>query len=808
MFMKKYFGFCFSVFLCFFWGFIMNHSWKVEGKYLPAIGPFFGLYEGFWKNVYMAGKMPAVSAESFSTHGKLYLDVREVPHIVADDLKRAYFIQGYVHAMHRLWQMDFSTRAAEGRVSEIVGPLALDFDKNKRRKGLAESARLSIETWKKFPETFSLVEAYSDGVNQYIRELDPSEYPVEYKIMGFSPELWSPFRSALFHKSMSEVLCGRDKDIELTNARLFFGKDFDLLFPEENDLMDPVIPAQTEWAFSSDSIRDLSPGNFGWKDTGIGYIPWQREQGESGLGSNNWAVAASKSASGNPILCNDPHLTLTLPSIWYEQQIMTPDVNVYGVTFPGIPGVIIGFNESVAWGVTNGGWDVMDWYKIQWRDSSQTEYLLDGKWEKTEFRIETLQVRGCEPVFDTIRVTHWGPVVYDDPMHYKYGLAMHWVIRYGSQFCELDMFREMNSAKNFQDYRNAIRKFPYPAQNIAFISREGDIALTVQGAMPIKSKGQGRFVLDGAESKNAWNGFLPYEWNPFTHNPERGFVSSANQKSTDSSFPVYYNDGDFREYRGAILNRFLQSRNDWTIQDLRDLQFNSYSLKAETALPLMLACTDTLSDKKNRPFLNSLREWNFHYDSAAIQPVVFDLWFDYLHKLVWDEITLDTTRKAISVPSDQTTIHLMKNSANLTYYDLVSTSQKENLADLISIAYDSMEIFLGNDELKNLNWGRYKSASIPHLAKIPGFGLSNLSSSGTKDVLNAHARTFGPSWRMAVELTEDGPVAYGIYPGGQDGRPGAKNYKSMITSWREGKYYELLYLKNGNDPRIQQLKSF
>jgi penicillin amidase len=222
----------------------------------------------------------------------------------------------------------------------------------------------------------------------------------------------------------------------------------------------------------------------------------------------------------------------------------------------------------------------------------------------------------------------------------------------------------------------------------------------------------------------------------------------------------------------------------------------------------MLACTDTLSDKKNRPFLNSLREWNFHYDSAAIQPVVFDLWFDYLHKLVWDEITLDTTRKAISVPSDQTTIHLMKNSANLTYYDLVSTSQKENLADLISIAYDSMEIFLGNDELKNLNWGRYKSASIPHLAKIPGFGLSNLSSSGTKDVLNAHARTFGPSWRMAVELTEDGPVAYGIYPGGQDGRPGAKNYKSMITSWREGKYYELLYLKNGNDPRIQQLKSF
>ncbi len=806
--MKKYFSFTLSVFLCALWAFVLEHSWKVDGKFLPAFGPFFGLYEGFWKNVQLSGSTPAVSSASLDPYGQLYLDDREVPHILADDLEKAYYIQGYVHAMHRLWQMDFSTRAAEGRVSEIVGTLALDFDKNKRRKGLAESARLSIETWKKFPETYRLVEAYSAGVNKYISELDPSEYPVEYKIMGFSPETWSPYRSALFHKSMSEVLCGRDKDIETTNARNFFGADFDLLFPEEDEMTDPVIPPKTEWAFSGDSLHQLNPGSFEWKDSGIGYIPWEREQGESGLGSNNWAVGASKSATGNPNLCNDPHLTLTLPSIWYEQQIITPGMNVYGVTFPGIPGVIIGFNESIAWGVTNGGWDVMDWYMVQWRDSSHNEYFIDGQWKKTGFQIETVQVRGSGPVYDTIRMTDWGPVVFDDPGHLKYGLAMHWIIKYGSQYCELDMFREMNAGKNFQDYRNAIRKFPYPAQNIAFVSREGDLALTVQGAMPIKSKGQGRFVLDGSDSRNGWKGFLPPDWNPYTLNPDRGFVSSANQKSTDASFPVYYNDGDFRDYRGAILNRLLREKNDWTLESLRDLQFNSYSLKAETAVPLMVGCLDTLGDGRDRPYLKMLKEWDFNYDSTTVQPVVFDLWFDFLHKLIWDELTFDSTRKATAVPSDQSTIRLMARYPALHYYDLKSTPGRESLVDVIRIAYDSMVANLSRIDPDNLNWGRYKSALIPHLAKIPGFGLTHIASSGTKDVLNAHARTFGPSWRMAVELTEEGPVAFGIYPGGQDGRPGSKHYWSMVGPWRDGRYFELLYLKGADDPRIQQLKSF
>lgn len=738
---------------------------------------------------------------SLDAKGKWWFDDREVPHIAANNLENAYFIQGYIHAMHRLWQMDFSTMATEGRVSEIVGEMALEFDKNKRRKGLAESARKSVEVWKQFPSTYSLVEAYTSGINQYISELDPSDYPIEYKVMNDAPRPWSPYRSSLFHKSMAEVLCGRDKDIELSNALNFFKEDFNLLFPEEDAMTDPVIPKGTNWGFQIDTLLSRSGSQL---PEALGVIPFSTERAESGLGSNNWAIGKQKSHSANPILCNDPHLSLTLPSIWYEQQIITPELNVYGVTFPGIAGVVIGFNRDIAWGITNAGWDVMDWYSVQWKDSTQEYYFLDGEWKQATYRIEKYLVKGMsKEIIDSVRMTHWGPVVYQFPDHPKKGLAMHWIISYPSEFCELDVFKDLNKGKSYEDYREAISKFPYPAQNFAFISREGDYALTVQGNMPLKIKNQGRFVSDGSKTSSSWEGFLPNHFNPATKNPLRGFISSANQKSTDQTFPVYYCDGDFRDYRGSILNRYLDQKSKWTLEELRDLQLDNYSLQAETILPDLIKCLDTLVSAK-RPLLKILRDWNFRYDSTQKAPVLFDYWFKKLHQMVWDELLTDSIHKYTALPSDQTTIRLMKEKQQLKYFDLISTPREESLSDLIAMSYDSLETFISEEpNSQTINWGRYKAAVISHLGRLPGFGIDFLSASGTKDVLNAHAKTFGPSWRMAVELTNDGPKAYGVYPGGQDGRPGSKHYKSMMEHWLNGRYYELLFLENDEDPRLQ-----
>lgn len=797
----KFFKILLPLLLCIAWYKILNKSLNIKNNSIPPLGKFFSPSIGFWHNAWRDDRYSNQEISQSGYKGNIVIDDNNVPHIFADDTRNAYFLQGYIHAKNRLWQMDFSTRAAEGRISEIVGGRALEFDKVKRRKGFAESARNSVEVWKKFPESFALVEAYCAGVNHYIQSLEYADYPIEYKLMDFRPEAWTPYKTALFHKNMADVLCGRDHDIELTEAKKYFDADFNILFPENSNILDPVIPRGTKWNFNNvrkDSITATNP---------TGFIERDRENRIDGIGSNNWAVNKLKTVNKNPILCNDPHLSLTLPSIWFEQQIITPNSHVYGVTFPGIPGVVIGFNEHIAWGVTNAGWDVMDWYAIQWQDKSKKAYQYDGQWIPTEYRIEKIKIKGGTEISDTVKLTKWGPIVYDDT-HPRKDLAMHWIINDPSTSCEMDVFTDLNKSKNVNEYRSALSKFPYPAQNFAFASDNGDIALTVQGNMPIKSDQQGRFIQDGSSSANAWHGLLTAQNNPFVLNPYRNFISSANQKSTDGTFPNYFNDGDFRDYRANVINELLSKNNDWTIDKMKEMQFNNFSMKAKTAIDAMLKLVDT-STIKNSPhytLYQSLQNWNCNYDSTSREALVFDVWFDALYKNTWDELLQDTMKKNIKLPSDQSTIELLKNNPRFRFFDIQSTPIKETAVDIVNIAFDSTAKYLLTHPLIK-NWSDKKNASISHLARIDGFSVKNLVSSGAADVINAHGSTFGPSWRMIVELTDQGPIAYAIYPGGQSGAPGSKYYSNMIELWRTGRYRKLNFTnsKDSIQSRISQI---
>lgn len=780
------------------WCYFLSKPIHLKDKSIPAPGLFFSPFTGFWKN----GKEVSLNKtlNKMPVEGSVYFDERAVPHIQANSLQDAYFMQGYVHAIHRLWQMDFSTRAAEGRISEIIGDKALEFDKGKRRKGLAESARKSTEIWKQHKEAYALLEAYSQGVNYYIDHLDYKDYPIEYKLMSFQPEPWSPYRSSLFHKAMAEILCGRDQDVELTNAKILFGDDFKMLFPEIDELTDPVIPSNTKFELNPQNMIPFK------SDVGMNYYPVLVDSTPAGLGSNNWALNRNKSSTGNPVLCNDPHLSLNLPSIWYEQQIIIPEYNVYGVCFAGIPGVIIGFNSDIAWGITNAGWDVVDWYRINWTDQDRTSYLLDGQVKKVDYRIEEIKINGKASVFDTIKLTHWGPIVFEDTSNIKYGLAMHWIIQDSFDLNELSTFIGLNKAKNYSQYRKAIQNFSYPAQNMAYADREGNIALTVQGAMPIKQDQQGRFIISGDSSKNSWKGFIEFDKSPNCLNPERGFISSANQRSTDLSYPNYYNNGDFRDYRGTMINRLLNNQKIWTIDELKKLQMNNYSLLAETALPHMFKNLDSTklnSDQIN--YIQSLKIWDKNYDSTSVDAVKFEIWFQELYQLVWDEITTDTLKKYTSLPSEATTVRLMNSRSGSKYFDIVKTSELEKLTDIMLLSLDKA-IQKYNDK-KYKHWADYKSARIDHMARIPSFGIPYISTSGSKDIINASWKTWGPSWRMVVELTKDGPKAFGVYPGGQDGRPGTNHYMEMIEKWRTGDYYALQYLKNDEDFKSINLTS-
>jgi penicillin amidase len=314
----------------------------------------------------------------------VYIDDRLVPHIFAQNDEDAYFIQGYIHAKFRLWQMEFQTMAAAGRISEILGrdPRFLRHDREQRRLGMVYGAENAVKEIEKDPLSKAAVNAYTAGVNSYIGSLTHSELPVEYKLLSYKPEKWSNLKVALFLKLMSKDLAGFERDLEFTNAKSVFDTDeLNIIFPAYSDSSVPIIPRGT--SFDTPGIIPIQPltadSLYFKKDTTIRAVEVNKPDRTNG--SNSWALRGTKTKSGAPILCNDPHLGLSLPSIWFEMQISTPDMNVYGASFPGSPSVIIGFNDNVAFGFTNAMRDVKDYYQVKFRDDSKKEYWYNGQWK-------------------------------------------------------------------------------------------------------------------------------------------------------------------------------------------------------------------------------------------------------------------------------------------------------------------------------------------------------------------------------------------------------------------------------------------
>ncbi|MFQ5448075.1 MAG: penicillin acylase family protein, partial [Saprospiraceae bacterium] len=549
----KILKFLFSLVLTIGLVYLLHSPQKVQDNDVPPLGHFFSPFSGFWQNAESPEHFASRHLEISGMKGKVSVkfDERMVPHIFAGNLEDATFAQGYITAMFRLWQMDMISRLSGGRLAEVMGDRLLDNDKLQRRRGMVHGAMNNLKGWQKSPENFALIQSYAAGVNSYVLSLKPKDFPLEFKLLNYTPEHWTALKSALVKKYMDKTLCSGEDDLESTNALQVFGQEmFDKLYPEYNPKQTPVIPAGTKWDFAPATVDAPAP-----VQEAVGLLdqelpPKEREH----VGSNNWAVSGTKTKSGKPILCNDPHLRLTLPSIWFEIQIHTPGMNAYGVSIPGIPGILIGFNEHAAWGETNVGQDVTDWYKINWTDAAQTSYEWDGGVKKAALVVDTFWVKGQRaPVLDTVKWTVWGPVVYDDPTNPRAGMAMRWLAHDEPNPEDIATFLGLNKSRNYNDYREALSNYDYPAQNFVFASNDGDIAITANGKFPLKLKEQGRFVQDGSYSGNAWKGFIPRDQIPAIKNPERGFVASANQHTTDPTYPYYYNAMSFDDFRARYL---------------------------------------------------------------------------------------------------------------------------------------------------------------------------------------------------------------------------------------------------------------
>ena len=787
--------------------FTLNIQLKIGNAKAPRLGYFLSPQHGFWKN---AEKIDAnfdasIVANELQGNVDVYVDDRLVPHIYADHDQDAYFVQGYLHAKFRLWQMDFETRVASGRLSEIAGADKLPIDRMFRRLGMvygAEKTEANINETN--PNMKATVDAYTAGVNAYIKQLDPADLPFEFKLMNYAPEDWTPKKTYLFLMFMSYDLTGRSAsvDLQMTNTRDYLGYDlFDKLYTNQQDSLDPIIPKGT--VYEKPSIVPVKPMNadsaYLHKPNSLAFNTVDMpEAPDKNNGSNNWAVAGSKTKSGRPILCSDPHLGLNLPSLWYEMQITTPTHSTYGASFPGSPAVIIGFNDSLAWGVTNAGRDVFDYYEIKFKDTTENEYWFNGAWKATTKRKEVIKVKDSLDVVEEIAMTHWGPTMFD--AHYQNtqsngrNLAVQWTALNSSTGVET--FYLLNRAKNYDDYLHAISLWTCPGQNFVLATKSGDIAIKQQGSFVARWERQGDFIMPGEDTSFQWQGIIPTNENPMIKNPERGFVSSANQKSTDASYPYYLGAASaFPLYRGISVNIHLNNMFQITAEDMQKLQTDNYNVFAATARPALMKYIqlDNLSSDAKR-MVTEMTNWDLYNSVNAKGITCFKIIWDSVEQAVWgDELSGSTI--PLLKPEAYVLLDQMLKDTNWSIADDIRTKDKvEDLKTQVTLGVEkATEKLLALEKENKLEWALFKATRVLHLTKTPALSRMNLPIGGGVNIINATTENHGPSWRMVVHLTDE-IEAYGLYPGGQSGNPGSPYYDTFVNYWAEGKYYRLLFL--------------
>lgn len=772
------------------------------GSSIPPLGKLLHPVTGLWANgeqENLPNDLGSVAIDGLTGSVDIRYDERGVPHIYADNTLDAMRAMGYVEAKDRAFQLDFTARAASGRLSEIVGAATIDFDRKTLCNGMVYAAEQSLAKTKDLPG-FAYIDAYTEGINTYLASMSERDRPIETKLLDFDIEPWTPIKTLYVTAYMSDYLNHYYDDIENTNLRAILGDSiYQDLYPARNPLTKTITYGQT---IPQEELLIPAVKNGLISDT---LVDAYYAEPEEGLGSNAWAINAALTAGGKPIYASDPHLQLSVPSIWYELQLHTPEYSAHGVKIVGVPGIMMGFNEDIAWGETNVGHDQTDLYRIHWTDDSRTTYILDGDTVLADLKVEKIRVKGAADVADTIRYTEWGPVTYESQSG-DYDLAQRWIIHDGADRDEIRGFIDMMGARSFTDFINAADHYVGPPQNFNMASRQDTIAILVNGHLPLRSEGDGLFVEEGDDRQNGWQQLIPREHNPLIVNPPSGYVSSSNQKSTDSSYPYYYH-GRFSDYRNRAIDTVLSQAEGITVEELQALQYDSYSIEAADVLPTLLAAlTPASAASGSGALIDELRNWDYRYTAESVAATVFDEWLAHTFTDTWDEITALRQRMDVRYPEMYRTVQMLKEEPGHPYFDDQSTDEIEDAAAIINTAWGRTVDELSEREFKDLRWGYYRAMTIRHLARVPGMQIDSVITDGCTTCINANGRTKGPSWRMVVELG-DQPKGYGVFPGGQSGNPLSRHYATGVQTWARGDYYDLpLYATPADVPTATTLQ--
>lgn len=723
-----------------------------------------------------AGKLtlPGLTAPVIVTR-----DEEGVPHIEAESLQDLYMAQGYVQAQDRLFQMDLSRRQASGRLAEVFGEAAVEQDKMFRVLGLRRAGEASLAAYNQ--EARDVLAWFCQGVNAYLAQ---GNLPVEFTLAGYRPEPWTVTDTLTIAKFMAHDLGGHWESQAFRQYLLehFTQAEAYELFPSYPQEAPTIIG------------RDISvlPG----------LAQHSTDQVTEWNGSNNWVVSGEKSASGLPILADDPHLSVATPSVWYQMHLKAQDVDVSGVIFGGVPGIILGHNQHVAWGVTNTSPDVQDLYIEQPNPENPYEFRYMDQWEKATVYQEDILVKGGKVIPFEVVVTRHGPIVSDlsatgsgdDPVY-----ALRWTAHMPTP--ELEAVLGMNRAKNWAEFEKALERFQVPTQNFVFAAQDGTIAYKANGLIPIR-KGDGLLPVPGWTDAYEWSGFIPFDELPKVVNPTAGYVSTANNKVVGDDYPYHISHIWSQPYRQMRIHQLLEAKDKLSVQDMQALQADVVDLHAQEFIPLFVqALAEEPLTGRQQAALDSLAAWNCETTVDAAGPLVFNLWYDQIVQGLFGE-QLNAQVMGLFEGKHQTADALLRRAAKAGQGIWVEKAGglPSLLLNALDRALDTIETQQGKD-MKAWSWGKFHQVGFVHpLSQVavlapffnpegrkpsPGSNVTvRAASFRMRDGLNNH----GASWRFIKDMAQVGE-AYQIVAPGQSGHWLSPTYHKQFDRWIAGEHY-------------------
>lgn len=766
----------------------------------------------------------------------VYRDAFGIPQIYASTTHDLFLAQGYLHAQDRFWQMDFWRHIGAGRLSEMFGKSELRSDQFIRTMGWRRVAEQDIKQMD--PTSIRIIQDYCDGVNAYLADHQGTALSLEYGILGvlnrkYRIEPWTPADSMTWGMVMAWDLGGNMQD-EIGRATLL-----NTLSPAQiADLYPPypadhpvIVPSQS--APSSDQAQRIPDAPLPGIRTALDATKKNADlltpilgPGDSGIGSNNWVISGKRTATGKPVLCNDPHLGIQMPSIWYEVGLHCTAKNdecrwdVTGFSFAGVPGVVIGHNDRVAWGFTNVGPDVQDLYVEKINPNNPNQYEVNGNWKDMRLVHETILVSDDKPAPITVRYTRHGPILSDayrvlkdvhksENMSFPqpYAISLRWTaLEPGNTFPAI---WRLNLARNWDEFREAASHFDLPSQNMVYADVDGNIGYQTPGKIPVRAGGDGRYPEAGWTDEFEWSGFIPFDELPHSLNPPQGFIASANNPVTDDRYPHFIaSDWDYGFRAQRIVDMITGAKGLLTLEQIEKMQGDNGNLNAHTLVPILLQVP--LHDDKLERTRELLKSWNQQDDMDSSAAALFEaFWKHLLEDTFHDDLPQDRWPGGGS-RSFEIVRRLVQHPQN-PWWDNRKTPAVEDrdqiMAKAFAEAVQELQKTLGNNPA-NWHWGDLHTATFRNAT----FGMSGVAilerifnrgpfpASGGNSIVNATSwyadESYDvadvPSMRMVVDFSNlSNSVA--VTTTGESGHAFHPNYIDMADLWRNIRYHPMLW---------------